>query len=69
MRRFTHDDLTGERIAKVWHQIAGVVSLVAAASGVGIVLTAGAGYFWHKWAAGEHQVEIDKLEGELHDSP
>lgn len=61
MSRFTHNDLTGETVAKMWHQIAGVISLAAAVSGAGIVLTAGAGYFWHRWAVGEHQKEIDRM--------
>jgi hypothetical protein len=59
--RFHHNDLTGEVVAKGWHQIAQAISAVAALSGVGIVVTAGAGYFWHRWAVGEHQKEIDRI--------
>lgn len=67
MRRFDHDDLTGETIAKMWHQIAGVISIIAAVSGVGITLTATAGYFWHKWAVKQHQEAIDQIGG-THDA-
>lgn len=56
-----HDDLVGETVAKMWHQIAGVISIAAAISGVGIVITAGAGAIWHRWAVGQHQLEIDRL--------
>lgn len=65
MSRYQHNDLTGETVAKMWHQIAGVISLAAVVSGVGIVVTAGAGYFWHRWAVGQHQIEIERLQGEL----
>lgn len=61
MSRYHHNDLTGETVAKMWHQIAGVISLAAAVSGIGIVVTAGAGYFWHRWAIGQHQEEIDLM--------
>jgi len=67
MKSFRHDDLTGEAIAKLWHQIAGVISLAAVASGFGIIFTAGAGYFWHKWAVKQHQAEIERLLGETDD--
>lgn len=63
MNNLRHDDLTGEVVAKLWHQIAGVISIAAALSGVGIVITAGAGYFWHRWAIGQHEQEIQRIKG------
>ena len=60
MSRFHHNDIVGETVAKHWHYLAQGISLVAAISGVGIAITAGAGYFWHRWAVGQHQEEIDR---------
>lgn len=64
MSRFNHNDLTGETVAKMWHQIAGVISIAAAISGVGIVITAGAGALWHRWAVGQHELEIQRIKRE-----
>lgn len=64
MSRYHHNDLTGETVAKMWHQIAGVISIAAAISGVGIVVTAGAGALWHRWAAGQHELEIQRIQME-----
>lgn len=59
-----HDDITGETVAELWHKIAGAVSIVAMISGIGIVVTAGAGAVWHQWAAKQHRVEIERLKRE-----
>lgn len=59
-----HDDLVGETVAELWHKIAGVISIVAAVSGIGIAITAGAGAIWHRWAAGQHRLEIDRIQKE-----
>jgi len=67
MSRYHHNDLTGETVAKMWHHIAYVISVAAAISGVGIVLTAGAGAAWHKWSAAQHQIEIDRMEKEANE--
>lgn len=64
MSRFHHNDIVGETVAKHWHYLAQGISLAAAISGVGIALTAGAGYFWHRWAVREHQKEIEILKKE-----
>jgi hypothetical protein len=64
MKKLRHDDLTGETVAEVWHKIAGVISVAAAISGIGIAITAGAGALWHKWAAAQHRIEIERLKGE-----
>ena len=64
MSRYEHNDLTGETVAKMWHQIAGVISIAAAISGVGIIVTAGAGAAWHRWAARQHQERIEEIRGE-----
>jgi len=66
MSRFNHNDMTGETVAKMWHQIAETISVVAVASGVGIVLTAAAGVWWHRWAVRQHQAEIDRMIEERH---
>jgi hypothetical protein len=63
-----HDDITGETVAELWHKIAFVISITAAVSGIGIVITAGAGAIWHRWAASQHRIEIDKMrEEQLHE--
>ena len=67
MSRFNHNDLTGETVAKMWHQIAEAISIAAVVSGVGIVLTAGAGVWWHRWAVQQHQIEIDRMLEEQHE--
>jgi hypothetical protein len=59
-----HDDLTAESIAEIWHKIAMAISIAAAISGIGIVITAGAGAFWHRWAIEQHRIEIDRLNKE-----
>lgn len=59
-----HDDITGETVAELWHKGAALVSLIATVSGLGIAVTAAAGYFWHKWAANEHKKELDRLNKE-----
>lgn len=61
----THDDLTGETVAEIWHKIALAVSVIATVSGIGIAITAGAGAIWHQWAAKEHRREIDRIKREL----
>lgn len=61
MRQLRHDDLTGETVAKVWHQIGGAISIAATLAGVGIALTSAAGIYWHRWAVKQHQVEIDRI--------
>src|ERR1017187_6261132 len=60
-----HDDITGESLAELWHRIAGAVSIIAAISGIGIAFTAAAGAAWHRWAARQHRIEIERIKKEL----
>lgn len=64
---FEHDDITGETIAELWHKIAEVISIVAAISGAGIVVTATAGTIWHRWAANQHKEKIKELKERLYE--
>lgn len=65
--RLRHDDLTGEVVAETWHKVAGIISIAAALSGIGILVTAGAGALWHRWAAGQHRTEIERMQKERHE--
>lgn len=58
-----HDDLAAEHVAELWHQIAKVISIAAALSGIGIAVTAGIGAAWHQWAAKQHTDRIAELRG------
>lgn len=55
----THDDDSAEQLAKAWHELAYIISMVAMASGIGIAITAGIGAGWHKWAIRQHQDRIN----------
>lgn len=59
-----HDDDSAESLAKRWHELAYIISIVATVSGIGIAVTAGIGAAWHKWAIAQHQDRIDTMEKE-----
>lgn len=60
-----HDDPSAEHLAKSWHELAYIVSLVAAISGLGIAITAGIGAGWHKWAIAQHEARIKEMKESL----